>query len=60
MMEKQKKQIRRFRSAGIGDRPISAALDISIDTVKSFCRCDEPDAPAITGYDAKKKVGEYK
>ena len=55
MTEEQKKQIRRFRTAGMGYKRISAALDIPVGTVKSFCRRDEVDTCAITGYDAAKK-----
>ena len=52
MTEEQKKQIRSFRTAGMGYKRISAALDIPLGTVKSFCRRDEADMLAITGYEA--------
>lgn len=52
MTEEQKKQIRGFRAAGKGYKRISTALDIPVGTVKSFCRRDEADTPAITGWDA--------
>lgn len=52
MTEEQKKQIRSFRTAGMGYKRISAALDIPLGTVKSFCRRDEADMLAIMGYEA--------
>ena len=52
MTEEQKKQIRRLRNAGMGYKRISAALDNPFGTIKSFCRRDETDTSAITGYEA--------
>lgn len=52
MTEEQKKQIRRFRDAGMGYKRISAALDIPVGTIKSFCRRNEAEPPEITGHDA--------
>lgn len=55
MTEEQKKQIRSFRTAGMGYKRISAALDIPLGTVKSFCRRDEADTLEITGYEAAER-----
>ena len=52
MTEEQKKQIRRFRAAGMGYKRIGTLLDIPVGTVKSFCRRDEVEPPEITGHAA--------
>ena len=52
MTQEQKRHIRQLRAAGEGYKRISTLLDIPVGTIKSFCRRDEADEPAVTDYRA--------
>ncbi len=55
MTQEQKRHIRQLRAAGEGYKRISTLLDIPVGTIKSFCRRDEADEPAVTDYRAPQK-----
>ena len=56
MTQEQKRHIRQLRAAGEGYKRISTLLDIPVGTIKSFCRRDEADEPAVTDYRAPQKL----
>lgn len=43
MTQEQQQEIRRLRAVGEGYKRISAALNLSLNTVKSFCRRDNAE-----------------
>ena len=48
MTQEQRQEIRRLRAMGEGYKRIGAILNLSVNTVKSFCRRDrEEDKPSI-------------